>query len=361
MSSKHLLRWAIVAIAAIGLIAIACNGDDDDDGDGGDNGSAVGATLQTVLDRGELKCGVKDSQPGMGNLNDDGTFSGFDIEFCKAVAVAVFGDADKVDYVAASAGDRFELLGSGEIDVLIRTTTFTFSRDVDLESTFQATTFYDGQAMMVKADSAFNSLDDMDGATICVTSGTTTEQNLDDAFEERGISYTPLAVEGDAESQENFLADRCDGWTGDRSNIAAQRSVYPTDGGGPEALRILPEVMSKEPLGPVTRDDDDQWAEIVNWVVLGMIAAEENGVTSANVSEQASNPENAEIGRLLGIDLAMGTLLGLENDTFMQDVIAEVGNYGEAYERTIGQILPRAGTQNALWTDGGLIYAPPVR
>ena len=297
----------------------------------------------------------------MGNLEADGTFTGFDIEFCKAIAAAVFGDSSKVDYVPASAGDRFELLGSDEIDVLIRTTTWTFSRDVDLSSTFATTTFYDGQGMMVKADSAFMSLDDMDGATICVTTGTTTEQNLDDAFAARGNSFVSLAIEDDAGSQANFLADRCDGWTGDRSNLAAQKSVYPAEGGGPEALRVLPEVMSKEPLGPVTRDGDDQWSQIVNMVVLGMIAAEENGLNSGNVAAQASSPSTAEIGRILGNDLTFGTLLGLDRDTFMQDVIAQVGNYGEAYNRTIGLLLPRAGSANALWTEGGLIYAPPIR
>ncbi len=360
MNTKHLLRWAVVAIGALALFAVACNSDDD--ADAADDGMAAhGETLETVMDRGELKCGVKNSQAGMGNLEADGTFTGFDIEICKAVAAAVFGDSSKVDYIPASAGDRFELLGSGEIDVLIRTTTWTFSRDVDLASTFQTTTFYDGQGMMVKEDSAFMSIADMDGATICVTTGTTTEQNLDDTFAALGIAYTPLAVEDDAGSQENFLADRCDGWTGDRSNLAAQKSVYPAEGGGPDALRVLPEVMSKEPLGPVTRDGDDQWSQIVNWVVLGMIAAEENGVTQSNVAAQAGSPDNAEIGRLLGIEFALGGLLGLDNDQFMQDVIGQVGNYGEAYGRTIGLLLPREGSANALWTEGGLIYAPPVR
>ena len=358
MSSKHLLRWAIVAIAAIGLIAIACNGDDD--GDSGDDGGA-GVTLQTVLDRGELKCGVKNSQAGMGNLEDDGTFSGFDIEICKAIAAAIFGDSNKVDYIPASAGDRFELLAAEEIDVLIRTTTWTFSRDIDLNATFAHTTFYDGQGMMVKDDSGFMSIADMDGATICVTTGTTTEGNLDDTFAALGISYTPLAVEDDAGSQANFVANRCDGWTGDRSNLAAQKSVYPADGGGPDALRVLPEVMSKEPLGPATRDDDNQWSEIIDWVVLGMIAAAEDGVTSGNVAAEAANPSTAEIGNLLGNTLNIGTLLGLDRDTFMQDVIAQVGNYSEAYDRTIGVLLPAEGTANALWTEGGLIYAPPVK
>ena len=390
MTSKDLLRWTLIAIAALGLVVIACTSDDDPTATAAATDGAATATtapetsatappasgggappaaqpaadsgtLQTVLDRGELKCGVKDSQAGMGNLEDDGTFSGFDIEFCKAIAAAVFGDASKVDYVVASASDRFSLLENEEIDVLIRTTTFTFTRDVDLKSTFATTTFYDGQGMMVKDDSGIQSLTDMDGATICVTTGTTTEGNLNDTFAALGITYTPLAVADDAGSQENFLADRCDGWTGDRSNLAAQKSSYPAAGGGPDALRVLPEVMSKEPLGPATRDGDDEWSQIVNWVVLGMIAAAENGVTQDNVAAQAADPANAEIGNLLGNTLPIGTLLGLGSDTFMQDVIAAVGNYSEAYARTIGVLLPQAGSQNALWTDGGLIYAPPVK
>lgn len=361
MSSKHLLRWAILAIATIGLLAIACSSDDDDgDGDAGAT-SNDGVTLQTVMDRGELKCGVKSSQAGMGNLEDDGTFTGFDIEICKAIAAAVFGDSEKVEYVPASAGDRFDLLASGEIDVLIRTTTWTFTRDIDLNATFATTTFYDGQGMMVKDDSPFQAIADMDGATICVTTGTTTESNLDDTFAALGISYTPLAVADDAGSQANFVENRCDGWTGDRSNLAAQKSSYPADAGGPEALRVLPEVMSKEPLGPATRDDDNSWSEDVDWVVKLMIAAAENGLTSDNVEAQAADPSNAEIGNILGNTLEIGTKLGFENDEFMQDVIAQVGNYSEAYDRTIGVLLPAAGTANALWTEGGLIYAPPVK
>lgn len=359
MSTKHLLRWAVLAVAAIGLLAIACSSDDDGDGD---NGTAAGNTLQTVMDRGELKCGVKDSQPGFGNLEDDGSYSGIDVEFCKAVAIAVLGDSSAVDYVLATADNRFELLASGEIDVLIRTTTHTLSRDADLDGDFGVTLFYDGQGMMVKVDSGFNTLSDMDGATICVTTGTTTEQNLNDAFEAIGAEYTPLAVADDAGSLENFLSDRCDGWTGDKGNLAGQRSAYPDDGGGPEALKILSETMSKEPLAPVTRDNDSQWFDIVNWVSLGTIAAEELGVNSGNVAAQVSSPSSAEAGRLLGVESTIGDFLGLDSNTFMQDVISELGNYGEIYDRTVEQVgIPRAGSLNELWTNGGLLYSPPVR
>lgn len=359
MSSRHLVRWAMLAIAAIGLVAIACSSDGDGDGDGDSTGDS---TLQTVIDRGELKCGVKDSQPGFGNLDADGSYSGIDIEFCKAVAIAVLGDSDAVEYVLATADNRFELLASGEIDVLIRTTTNTLSRDADLNGSFAITLFYDGQGMMVKTDSGFDSLSDMDGATICVTTGTTTEQNLNDEFEALGISYTPLAVADDAGSLENFLSDRCDGWTGDKGNLAGQRAAYPEEGGGSEALKILAETMSKEPLAPVTRDDDSEWFDIVNWVSIMTVAAEELGVTSSNVADQAANPSSAEVGRLLGVESTVGDFLGLDSNTFMQDVIGELGNYGEIYDRTVEQVgIPRAGSLNELWTRGGLLYAPPVR
>ena len=361
MSSKHLARWAMLAFAAIAVFAIACNGDDDGDGDDGGD-SMAGETLQTVLDRGELKCGVKDSQPGFGNLDDDGSYSGIDVEYCKALAIAVLGDSSAVDYVLATADNRFELLASGEIDVLIRTTTNTLSRDADLNGAFAITLFYDGQGMMVKTDSGFNSLSDMDGATICVTTGTTTEQNLNDAFEALGMSYTPLAVADDAGSLENFLSDRCDGWTGDKGNLAGQRAAYPEEGGGPEALKILAETMSKEPLAPVTRDNDSEWFDIVNWVSIMTVAAEELGVNSGNVADEAANPSSAEVARLLGVESTVGEFLGLESNTFMQDVIGELGNYGEIYDRTVEQVgIPREGSLNALWTDGGLLYAPPVR
>lgn len=350
-------RLLILGIVALGAIAVACTSDDDEDG--GE------ATLAVVLDRGELKCGVKDSQPGFGFLEPDGTFSGNDIEFCKAVAAAVLGDSSAVEFVPASAQNRFELLASGEIDVLIRTTTWTASRDADLKGDFATTTFYDGQGMMVKADSGITSLADLDGGTICVTTGTTTEANLDDRFNALGLAYTPISVADDAATLAAFTAGQCDGWTADKSNLAGQRANFPADAGGPSAVTILPVTMSKEPLGPVTRDGDGEWADIVNWVVLGTILAEELGVTSQNVSQMAASPPDANVARLLGAGLDGGaaTDFGLNIEvTFMQDVLTQVGNYGEIYERTLAPIgLTRAGSLNALWTDGGLLYPPPMR
>ena len=356
MSARLMLRVGFVAILMLGLVALACNDDDDDGGNGG------GDTLSEVLDRGELKCGVKDSQPGFGFLQPDGTFAGNDVEFCKAVAAAVLGDANDVEFVPASAADRFELLASGEIDVLIRTTTWTLSRDADLNADFTSTTFYDGQGMLVKADSGITSLQGLDGANICVTTGTTTEGNLNDRFNALGLSFTAVAVADDSAAIAAFGAGQCDAFTGDKGNLAGQKANFP---GGSDTVVILPETMSKEPLGPVTRDDDSEWHDVVQWVVYGMINAEELGVNSSNVSQMAANPPTAAIARLLGVGFDGGSapegVLGIDVD-FMQDVLAQVGNYGEVYARTLEPIgLEREGSLNALWTNGGLIYAPPGR
>ena len=358
MTKKRLLSFAVVAIAAVGMIALACADDDDDGGD-------AGGILQTVLDRGELKCGVKETQPGFGFLAEDGTRSGNDIEFCRAVAAAVLGDAGAVQFVPASAQDRFELLASGEIDVLIRTTTWTAGRDVEQQGDFVTTTFYDGQGMIVRSDSGISSLEDLAGATICVTSGTTTEGNLDDQFTARNIAYTPLSFEDDAQIQAAFDEGRCDGWTADKSNLAGQRASYPADAGGSDAVTILGETLSKEPLGPVTPDGDAAWHDVVQWVVFGMIIADEFDITSQNVADAAASPANRNVARLLGVafedNAAQDFGLGIPVD-FMQQVLAQVGNYDEVYQRTLTPIgLAREGSLNASWLDGGAIFAPPMR
>ncbi len=357
-SSKLLIVF--MAVFLVGLAAVACS---DTEGDS----SSSGATLKTVQDRGNVIIGVKDSQPGFGNLEPNGSFSGQDIEYARAVAAAIFGDSSKVEFVVASAADRFELLSSEEIDVLIRTTTWTSSRDIDLNSSFTATTFYDGQGIIVKASSPIQTLPDLEGSTICVTGGTTTEVNLATRLGAAGINHTALSFEGDAEILAAFIAGRCDAFTGDKGNLAGQRSSFPESEGGPSALRILPETLSKEPLGPVVRDGDTEWYDVIQWVVFGTMLADELGVDSGNVGSMASSPPNKDVAALLGVGFeggavsGFGTSLGL-SETFMQDVIGQVGNYDEIYERTIAKIgLAREGSLNASWLDGGLIYAPPVR
>jgi general L-amino acid transport system substrate-binding protein len=352
--------FLLMALFVIGLVAVACS---DDDGDS----SSSGATLKTVEDRGKVIVGVKDSQPGFGNLEPDGSFSGQDVEYARALAAALFNDSSKVEFVVASAADRFELLSSEEIDVLIRTTTWTSSRDIDLKSSFTATTFYDGQGIIVRASSPIQSLPDLAGSTICVTGGTTTEVNLATRLGAAGIDHTALSFEGDAEILAAFIAGRCDAFTGDKGNLAGQRSAFPADEGGPDSLRILPETLSKEPLGPVVRDGDTAWYDIVQWVVFGTMLADEMGVTSGNVASMAANPPSKDVAALLGVGFeggavsGFGASLGL-SPTFMQSVIGQVGNYDEIYERTIAKIgLAREGSLNASWLDGGLIYAPPVR
>ena len=355
MTKSRFLRLAVFAVAAVGLIALACTDDDD----GGGN------TLSEVIDRGELKCGVNESVPGFGFLQPNGDFSGFDVDFCRAVAAAVLGDEDDVEFIPLSAAARFESLTSGEIDVLIRNTTWTFSRDSDLNAAFAVTTFYDGQGMMVRANSGFDSLEDMAGATVCVLQGTTTELNLDDRFTSAGIPYTPLTFEDNETLEAAFVQERCDGWTSDKSQLASRRSAFPADAGGPDSLMILAETFSKEPLGPVTRDDDSEWFDVVNWVVISMIAADELGVTSENVAAMAADPPSPAVARLLGVPFGGGEAsdfsIGIDAD-FMQQVLRRVGNYDEVYRRNIEPLgLPREGTLNDSWLNGGLIYAPPIR
>ncbi|HEY5639116.1 MAG TPA: amino acid ABC transporter substrate-binding protein [Dehalococcoidia bacterium] len=309
-----------------------------------------------------MNCGVNDSVPGFGTLLDDGTFAGFDIDYCRAVAAAVLGDSEAVDYTPLTAEARLTAVQTGQVDVLIRNTTWTTSRDASSGLTFATTTFYDGQGLMVRVADGFADVDALANATICVLQGTTTELNLADRLPDAEA----LGFENNDTLQTAFVEERCDGWTSDKSQLASRRSAYPAAEGGPESLVILDETFSKEPLGPVTIDNDAQWSDIVNWVVIGTIAAEELGVNSGNVADMAANPPNVSVARLLGVGFEGGdvTDTGLDVEvTFMQDVLAQVGNYGEIYEKNVEPIglLRRAGTLNALWTDGGLIYSPPFK
>ena len=327
-------------------------------------------TLQYVIDRGYLLCGTKQTQPLFGFKQYDGSVVGFDIEFCKAIAAAVLGDATKVEYVDASdASKRFEYLLEAEFDVLIRTTAVTASRDRALGIDFTQPIFYSGQGFLVRADSGYDSTSDLGDALICVPADSVAEQNVADYFEEIGLRYD-RKISFAVDVWDAFLSGRCDVLTADVSDIAS-RVAWRNDG---VDYTILPQLISKEPLAPVVRDYDSEWKDVVNWVVLGLIAAEELGITQGNVAAIAANPPNPEIARLLGVTYEGGEVWTLGFDSigaqFIQRAIAAVGNYGEIYERTIGDHLPRACTLNALASDrsvdcppgqGGILYALPYR
>jgi general L-amino acid transport system substrate-binding protein len=368
-------RWmALLGLAA--LLMGACSGDDGDDTADDDDGTETTqetvelvqddeSLLTSVQDAGTLVCGVNDAVPGFGFVDEAGEFSGFDIDFCRVIAAAVLGDAEAVEYRPLAAADRFTALQSGEIDVLVRNTTWTATRDGAEGAAFATTTFYDGQGMMVRTGE-YESIDDMDGTSICVLSGTTTELNLASRFNAAGLTYEPLSFEDNDVLREAFISGQCEGWTSDNSQLAAVRSAYPDADGGPDALTILDEVFSKEPLGPAVRDGDPAWFDAVNWAVIATIQAEEWGITSENVEEFLES-ENPEILRFLGQpsgedNAVFDAGLGLSED-FAFQVISQVGNYGEIYERNVGPdtALGLERGQNALYTDGGLLYAPPYR
>lgn len=317
-----------------------------------------GSTLATVKERGKVVCGVNQGVPGFGFLNEDGSFSGFDIDFCKALASAIFADPNAVEYRPLTAKERFTALQTGEIDVLIRNTTWTLTRDTELGANFVATTFYDGQGFIVRKDSGITTIEELDGATVCVGAGTTTELNLADVFAARGISYTPLVFETADETTGAYEEGRCDAYTTDKSGLVARRTVM----ADPSAHYILEELISKEPLGPLVRHGDDQWFDIVQWTVFATFTAEELGVTSANVDDMKANTTNPTVAKLLGNEGEMGAKLGLDND-WAYNIIKMVGNYGEIYDRNLGPDTPTFIERgvNSMYTDGGLLYAPPVR
>jgi general L-amino acid transport system substrate-binding protein len=318
---------------------------------------ATGRLLQTIQNRGNLVCGVHGTLPGFGNVDTAGNYTGFDVDFCRAVAAAVLGDADAVEFRPLTAQERFTAVQTGEVDVLIRNTTFTLSRDTSVGLDFAPVTFYDGQGMMVRQDSDIESLEDLEGATICVQSGTTTELNLGDNFRARNINFTPVVfAEADA-TREAYDAGQCDGFTTDISGLVASQTQL----ANPDEHMILDVVMSKEPLGPSVLQGDAQWADVVRWVVYATIQAEEFGITSENVDEM-SESEDPNIRRFLGLEGELGDGLGLSND-FVVQIISSVGNYGEIYDRNLGPDtpfnLPRG--LNQIWTEGGLHYSPPFR
>jgi general L-amino acid transport system substrate-binding protein len=312
--------------------------------------------LQLIKDRGEVVVGCNAELPGFGYLNPQGEFEGFDVDFGKAIAAAVFGDATKVEFRPLTAAERLPALQTGEIDVLLRNTTWTLTRDTSNELDWAAVTFYDGQGMMVRKDTGWKTLEDMEGATVATTTGTTTEMNLADSFRSLGIDYTPLLFESTQDTNTAYEQGRADAETSDKSQLAALRSAM----ANPDEHVILDVTMSKEPLGPLTAHGDNQWNDVVRWVVWGMMQAEESGVSSQNVDEMLSSSDPT-IQRLLGVTGELGTSLGLESD-FMVEVLKQVGNYEEVYERHLGPEginIPRG--PNRLWNEGGLLYPMAYR
>ena len=325
---------------------------------GGDTGgdSAGGGTLQEVQDRGKLNCGINGVLAGF-SLNEGGEYTGFDVDYCKAVAAAVLDDPEAVEYVELDADTRFTALQSGEIDVLMRNSTWSASRDGDLGLDWTQTTFYDGQGMVVAADSEFESLDDMENTVICVQSGTTTELNLATVFEAKGLTYEPELNPDQEVLTGRFEDGACDGYTTDRSGLASFLATTEN----PDDFRILDDVMSKEPLGPAVRSDDSEWRDVVNWVVFATIQAEEFELTQDNIgSYDGDDPEILRfVGKPKGEDAEFEAGLNMDKD-FAVKVVEAVGNYGEIYDRNVAPLGLDRGP-NSLWTEGGLLYAPPYR
>ena len=318
----------------------------------------AGATLDAVKKKGFVQCGISDGLPGFSYADEKGNYLGLDVDVCRAVAAAVFGDATKVRYSPLTAKERFTALQSGEVDMLSRNTTWTSSRDAAMGLNFTGVTYYDGQGFLVNKKLGVSSAKELDGATVCIQAGTTTELNLSDYFRANGLKYTPITYDTSDESAKSVEAGRCDVLTSDQSQLYAQRIKL----ANPDDYVVLPEVISKEPLGPVVRQGDEEWFDIVRWTLFAMVNAEELGLTSANVEATAKDTKNPDVARLLGTEGEFGKDLKLPKDWAVQ-IVKQVGNYGEVFERNLGKSTPLEIDRglNALWNKGGLQYAPPVR
>ena len=375
------LKRTAGVVMALGLVATACSSSSDGEAES-DTGDSVateettadtaaeaddvevtqtsGGRLAAVQAAGVLECGGNDTLPGFGIIDAEGSFSGFDIDFCKVIAAGVLGDSEAVNVTPLVAAQRFPTLQSGEIDVLIRNTTWTASRDGAEQANFLQTTFFDGQGFMVRANSGIASIADASNTTICVLTGTTTLLNMNAVLGDRGIPFTALEFESNDELQPAFVAEQCEVWTSDASQLAAFAATLDIE------TVILPDIISKEPLGPVVADGDTEWAQAVNWAVMATIQAEEFGITSENIGTFADS-EDSGIRRFLGLPIDDGdgneviaeVGLGLPTD-FASNIISQVGNYGEIFERNLAPLSLTRGP-NALWTDGGLMYVPPFR
>jgi len=320
-------------------------------------GSASAGTLDDVKAKGFVQVGVNGDLFGFGKPDEKGVWKGLDVDTGRAIAAAVFGDADKIKYTPLTAVTRFTALQSGEIDVLCRNATRTLSRETALGLNFAQVNYYDGQGFLIPKSLGVKSAKELDGAAVCVLPGTTTELNVADYFRANGMKMKPVVIENTAELAKTFFAGRCDCLTSDASQLAGTRAVAPN----PDDYIILPEIISKEPLAPAVRHGDDQWYDIVNFSVLAMINAEELGITSKNV-DQMLKSKDPKVQRFLGVSPGNGKALGLD-EKFAYNIIKQVGNYGEVFERNVGKNTPLKIERglNALWTDGGLMYSPPFK
>ena len=342
---KSLPRLALGALVAAGAMATAP--------------AHAGKTLDAIKARGQLVCGVNPSLPGFSAADSQGNWSGLDVDVCKAIAATVLSDASKIKWTPLNASQRFAVLQSGEIDVLSRNTTWTLTRDASLGLHFTGVTYYDGQGFMVPKKSKITSAKNLKGATVCVQSGTTTEKNLNDYSKSMKLNMKPVVFDTQEATNKAYFAGRCQAYTTDASGLASVRNKEATN---PDDHVILPELISKEPLGPSVRRGDDEFFAIVKWVVFALIEAEEYGITQANVDQMKASSQDPVVQRILGTSEDTGKLLGLDKD-WAYRAIKAVGNYGEMFERNVGPKtalkLPRGA--NNLWNKGGFMYAPPVR
>ncbi|APE30734.1 amino acid ABC transporter substrate-binding protein [Halomonas aestuarii] len=319
--------------------------------------SASAATLDEVKERGQVVCGVSTGLPGFSTPDDQGNWEGLDVDVCRGVAAAVFGDASKIQFVPLNAKERFTALQSGEVDLLSRNTTWTATRDTTLGVNFTGTSFYDGQGFLVKKSLGVDNAKQLNGAAFCVQSGTTTELNLADYFQAHDMTFQPVVFDTSDQTVRGFESGRCDVLTSDTSQLNALRIKL----ADPSGAKVLPQVISKEPLGPAVRQGDDQWFNVVKWSLFAMINAEEMGITSENVDEM-KNSDKPGVARFMGQDADFGEAMGLPDD-WAYSIISEVGNYAEVFEHNVGMDSPLEIERgiNALWTDGGIMYAPPIR
>ena len=321
--------------------------------------AAEGDTVNAIKQRGELVCGVSPgASVGLSTLDDKGNWAGLEVEFCRALAASVTGSSERVQFVPLEFKNAFAALTSGSVDILARSASWTFTRDAEMKFEWPVVYMFDGQGFLVRKALGLKSAKELDGASICVSGGTTTELNLADYFRSRNLKFTPIVANSREQNLANLEAGRCDAYSNERGGLAANRAALPK----PDDYVVLPDVISKEPLGPAVRQDDQRFRDVVAWTFYALVLAEEFGITKANVAEEASNSKNPEVQRLLGKTGDFGAKLGLANDWAVK-VIAATGNYGELYDRNLGSgsKVNLSRGQNELWSKGGLLYAPPVR